>query len=193
MSIRTITTALKQVFLREKPRSRSVDPPRYHIATLELTNLIAVKDLWDKKPFRLRLNSKNPSGSPQEVAYCFRDIGLGVGDIWVEPGENPQAYEVYSTGDLDLDLFQQEASRIKWLDSVWMKIWPKCLEAAQDCQRDYEKPITEEIVPDDVSISPPGDYVDYETKEWEIGFRTRGDFSVSFDENLEIVDVGVAF
>lgn len=118
---------------------------------------------------------------------------MGVGAIWVEPTPLPQSFDVFATGDLDLDLFEAEAANIHWLDSVWPIIWPKCLEAAHAHQVDYGKPITEEVTSEFVAISPPGDYIDFDTEWWRFSFVTNGTFVVSFDEKLEIQDVGVAF
>lgn len=193
MIIRRTIEQLKRWVMSLTGRPKRPDPPRYHIATLELNSLIPIKDLWDKRPFRLSMTTVNPSGSQQEIAYRFRDIGLGVGDIWVEPTSHPQSFEVFATGDLDLDLFEAEAAQMQWLDSVWPSIWPKCLEAAQAHQVDYGKPITDEVSAGSVSISPPGDYIDYDTEWWTFSFRSNGTFTVSFDDSLEIQDVGVAF
>lgn len=139
------------------------------------------------------MTTVNPSGSRQEIAYRFRDIGLGVGDIWVEPTPHPQSFEVFATGDLNLDLFEAEAAQMQWLDSVWSSIWPKCLETAQALQVDYGRPILDEVSAESVSISPPGDYIDYDTEWWTFSFRINGTFMVSFNDSLEIQDVGVAF
>ncbi|HEX7261773.1 MAG TPA: hypothetical protein VF258_08160 [Luteolibacter sp.] len=193
MIIRRTIEQLKRWVMSQIGSPKMPDPPKYHIATLDLQNLTPMKDLWDKRALRLSLTTVNSSGSQQEIAYRFRDIGLGVGDIWVEAAPQPQSFEVYSTGDLDLVLFEAEASQIQWLDSVWPIIWPKCLEAAQAHQVDYGRPITEEASSEYVSISPPGDYIDYDTEWWTFSFCSSGTFTVSFDDSLEIQDVGVAF
>jgi hypothetical protein len=191
MMIRRSIEQLKHWVMSLIGSPKRPDPPRYHIATLELKNLIPIKELGVRRAFRLRMATVNPSGSPQEFAYRFRDIGLGVGEIWVEA--NSPSFEIYTTGDIDLDLFDAEVAQIQWLDSVWPNIWPKCFEAAIAHQVDYGKPITEEVTVESVSISPPGDYIDYETEWWTFSFRSSGTFVVSFDDSLEIQDVGAVF
>ena len=190
---RIVAEKLGQSVISPFGRSKVQDVPKYHIALLELKNLIPMKELRDKRPFRLRMTAFNQSGTSQEIAYNFRDIGMGVGAIWVEPTSLPQSFDVFATGDLDLDLFEAEATNIHWLDSVWPTIWPKCLEAARAHQVDYGKPVTEEVTAECVSISPPGDYIDFETEWWRFSFVTNGTFVVSFDEALEIQDIGAAF
>ncbi|MGJ8639876.1 MAG: hypothetical protein ACSHYA_10815 [Opitutaceae bacterium] len=98
--------------------------------------------------------------------------------------------------ELDPEIAQASLLAMEPLWKQWDTLWPVVYDAIVAIRKDYgaEDPITADNAK--ITISPPGDYLDYELENWSCAVEIQpwdGCFQVEFDLKGTILDSGASF